>query len=98
MVRSISSFFVLLIAATVGAVEVNANPTANRCDDNNGMTFEGWREWVQVTPKPVISKGNSNNWIGIYVDEFAKDTYLSAGASYPECAKIVKPIYVAFAG
>lgn len=89
----ISPFLVLLIAATVGAVEANADPTANRCDDDNGMTFEDWREWVQVTSKPVISKGHSNNWVGIYVDELAKDTYLSAGAPYSECAKIVKPIY-----
>ncbi len=93
MVRLISPFLVLLIAATVGAVEANADPTTNRCDDDNGMTFEGWREWTQVTPKPVISEGHSNNWVGIYVNELAKDTYLSAGAPYPECAKIVKPIY-----
>ncbi len=93
MVRLICLFLVLLIAATVGAVDPNADPTTNRCDDDNGMTFEGWREWAQVTPKPVISKGHSNNWVDIYVDELAKDTYLSAGAPYPICAKIVKPIY-----
>jgi len=55
--------------------------------------FEGWWEWAKVTPTPVVSKGHNSNWVGIYVDELAKDTYLNAGAPYPECAKIVKPIY-----
>ena len=37
-------------------------------------------------------EGHSNNWVGIYVDELAKDTNLRAGAPYPECTRIVKPI------
>ena len=85
--------FPLLIAATIGAVEVNADPTAERCGGDKEMTFEGWWEWAKVTPTPVVSKGHNSNWVGIYVDELAKDTYLNAGAPYPECAKIVKPIY-----
>jgi hypothetical protein len=61
MVGLICPFLVLLMAATVGAVEANADPTAIRCDVDNEMAFEGWREWTQVTPKPVITKGHSNN-------------------------------------
>jgi hypothetical protein len=82
-----------LVAVAVGAIAVNADPTIERCDGNNGMTFVGWNEWTQVTPDPVVSEGHSNNWVGIFVDELAKETYLSAGAPYPECAKIVKPVY-----
>jgi len=93
MLRLIGPFLILLIATAVGAVEANVEPTANRCDAAGGMTFEAWKEWTQVTPKPVISKGHSGNWVGIYVDELARDTYLRAGTPFPECAKIVKPIY-----
>ncbi len=39
------------------------------------------------------SAGHSNNWVGVYVDELAKYTYLGAGSLYPVCAKVVKPIY-----
>ncbi len=44
MLRLLSSFFVLLIAATVGAVEAYADSIAKHCDDNNGVTFEDRRE------------------------------------------------------
>jgi hypothetical protein len=93
MVRLISLIAVVPIAVAVGAIVVYAGPTVARCDDDSEMTFEGWREWTQITPKPVVSGGHSNNWVGIFVDELAEETYLSAGAPYPECAKIVKPIY-----
>jgi hypothetical protein len=93
MARWISFYVTLLIAVAVGGIAVSADPVPGRCDDDYEMTFEGWREWTQVTPKPVVSEGHSNNWVGIFVDELAKNTYLSAGAPYPECAKIVKPIY-----
>jgi len=93
MARLTKSFVVVLIAVAVGAISVNADPAVKRCDDSNGMTFVGWRNWTRVTPNPVVSEGHSNNWVGIFVDELAKETYLSAGAPYMECAKIVKPIY-----
>jgi hypothetical protein len=93
MARIAGPFVVLLIAVAVGASMGNADPAVERCAGNNWMTFIGWSEWTQVTPNPVISEGHSNNWVGIFVDELAKETYLSAGAPYPECAKIVKPIY-----
>ena len=93
MTRSVISIFLLLIVAIIGAVEVNADLTEKQCDESNGMTYEHWMDWRKVTPKPVRSKGHNYNWVGIYVDELAEDTYLSAGAPYPECAKIIKPIY-----
>ena len=93
MARLISFFVALAIPLAVAAIVVTAAPTGERCDEDDGMTFEGWREWTQVTSKPVVSEAHSNNWVGIFVDELAKTTYLSAGAPYPGCAKIVKPIY-----
>ena len=62
------------------------------------MTFEDWREWTNVTPNPVVSKGHGGNWVGVYVDEVAKETYLAATGPYAECAKIVKPIYADSSG
>jgi hypothetical protein len=93
MARVIGPFLAILIAAPVGAIAVHADPTLERCGGNNEMTFVGWSEWNQVTPNPVVSEGHSNNWVGIFVDDLARETYLSAGKTYPECAKIVKPIY-----
>lgn len=85
--------FTFLLATTFGAIVVSADPIEKHCDDVNGMTFENWMDWRKVTPKPVKSKGHSYNWVGVYVDELAEDIYISAGAPYPECARIVKPIY-----
>ncbi len=90
--------FVILVGAflAVSMMTLASSQSVNSagdCNDVNAMTFEGWREWAQVTQKPIISEGHSNNWVGIFVDELAKDTYLSASAPFPECAKIVKPIY-----
>ena len=93
MPRSAISIFLLLVTAIVGAFEVKSDPATRHCDEIDGTTFEGWMDWRKVTPKPVRSKGHNNNWVDIYVDELAEGTYLSTGAPYPECAKIVKPIY-----
>ena len=89
----INPFLAILIAAIAGAVVAKAGPPAKSCEDDGGMTFEDWVEWTPITPKPVISEGHGNNWVKIYVNKLAEDTYLSAGAPYPECAKIVKPLY-----
>lgn len=83
----------LLFAVAIAGLEVNAESAKKNCKVENSTTFESWQEWAQITSKPVISQAHSNNWVGIYVDELARDTYLSAGAPYRECAKIVKPIY-----
>ena len=82
MVRLIGPFPVLLIVATAGAVEVNADATANRCGEDMEMTFVGWNNWTQVTPGPVVSQWHGDSWVGIFVDELAKDAYPSAGAAY----------------
>jgi hypothetical protein len=86
----IGAFLAVLMMTLASAQSVNST---GECNEEDAMTFEGWSEWAQVTQKPIVSEGHNNNWVGIYVDELAKDTYLSAGAPYPECAKIVKPIY-----
>ncbi len=83
----------LLAILTMTLVLPHSVIAESACDDENAMTFEGWREWASVTSQPVKSLGHSNNWVGIFVDELAKDTYLGAGAPFPVCAKIVKPIY-----
>ncbi len=57
------------------------------------MTFENWRNWTKVTRQPVISKAHGNNWVGVYVDDVAKATYLAASSPYPKCARVVKPVY-----
>ena len=65
----------------------------NDCGLHKGMQFSGWDQWRQVTNKPTRSIGHSNNWVGIFVDELAADTYLAAMSPYPQCARIVKPIF-----
>lgn len=89
---------VLLITVHVGTVTVISGSKGKSCGDDIEMTFKGWREWTKVTPRPIASEGHSNNWACIYVDKLARGTYLSAGAPYPECAKIVKPMYSDAAG
>ena len=93
MTHSVISIILLIAIAIISAVDVNADPTEKQCDGGNRMTFEDWMDWRKVTPMPVRSEGHNNNWVGIYIDELAEDTYLSASAPYPECARIVKPIY-----
>jgi len=85
--------FVLLITLSAGAVAVIADSKSDSCSEDIAIAFEGWREWTLVTPRPIVSEGHSNNWVSIYVGQLAKDIYLSASAPYPECAKVVKPIY-----
>jgi len=83
------SALALHVSSVLGTESIS--PTVN-CR-GTGMTFEGWENWEKVTPRPVRSKGHSNNWVGIYVNELAKETYLSSGSPYQVCAKIVKPVY-----
>ena len=96
-----SRLMVFLISALVlntsNALGAESVSTAQSCSDTK-MTFEDWKHWTSVTPKPVKSKGHSNNWVGIYVNELAGTTYLSASSPYPICAKIVKPIYTDSSG
>jgi hypothetical protein len=94
MTRLTRSISLLCLAAALGGIAcAGAGAAEKNCRDIAKLTFEGWQNWRQVTAKPVQSAGHSNNWVGIYVDALALKTYLSAGAPYPPCARIVKPIY-----
>jgi hypothetical protein len=90
---AISLFMGFLLVGFSTVVIGQASSDSDSCGDETTMTFEGWRKWTKVIPNPVISKGHSNNWVGIYVDQLAKETYLAATGPYPECARIVKPVY-----
>jgi len=93
MKRLIAPFLLVSMVAMAGPVVVNADPATKPCEGDAGMTFEDWKEWTLVTPNPVLSEGHGSSWVKIHVNELAKSTYLSAGAPYPECAKIVKSHY-----
>jgi hypothetical protein len=93
MSRLIICLLSAVLFGTSIALAADNDIAPGRCSSEKLMTFEGWSEWTKVTPKPVVSAGHSNNWVRIYVDKLAESTYLSASAPYPECARIVKPIY-----
>ena len=96
-----SRLIIFLIGASVlnasNALGAEPDSTMQSCSDTV-MTFEDWKNWTRVTPKPVRSKGHSNNWVGIYVNKLAETTYLSASSPYQVCAQIVKPIYTDLSG
>ena len=91
--------FLITALALNASNALGAEPasTTQSCSDTK-MTFEDWKNWTSVTPKPVRSKGHSNNWVGIYVNKLAETTYLSVSSPYQICAKIVKPIYTDSSG
>ena len=93
MVRPICIFIGSLIIGVVGATLAVPGSASKSCDKGGKITFGDWRTWTKVTPKPGISRGHSDNWVGVYVNELARNTYMAGGAPYQECAKIVKPIY-----
>ena len=88
-------FALVLNTSNLRGAELDS--TTQSCSDTI-MTFEGWKNWTSVTPKPVRSKAHSNNWVGIYVNKLAETTYLSASSPYQVCAKVVKPIYTDSSG
>jgi hypothetical protein len=96
-----SRLIVILVGAfilyAINAEGSESDPATHNCSGTE-MTFEDWRNWTSVTPEPVRSKGHNNNWVGIYVNELAEATYLSASSPYRVCAKIVKPIYTDASG
>jgi hypothetical protein len=69
------------------------SPTANStpepdCSAETTPDFSGYATWTKVNPQPI--KGHEV-FVNIYVDDLAKETYLSAsGATFPVCARIVK--------
>ena len=98
MLRLLFLLFVLLLTGYSIIVKGQVSSNSGSCDDEIAMTFENWREWTKVTPNPVKSKGHSGNWVGVYVDDVAKTTYLAATGPFSECARIVKPIYTDASG
>jgi len=98
MLRVPINFIATLILCILFVTHVEADSHSLNCSSEKSMTFENWKEWRQVTAKPVVSKGHSNNWVGIYVDKLAEPIYLSTSSPYPVCSKIVKPIYTDSSG
>jgi len=94
LVIFLAGTFALNATIALGAESIS---TAESCSSTE-MTFEDWRNWSSVTPRPVRSKAHSNNWVGIYLNKLAESTYLSASSPYQVCAKIVKPIYTDSSG
>jgi hypothetical protein len=93
MLRLILPLLAVLVIATAAAVAAAGESAAETCAAEEETTFEDWRDWTPVTAKPVLSEGHGDVWVGIYVNALAEDTYMSAGAPFPVCAKIVKAKY-----
>jgi hypothetical protein len=77
--------------ATSTSTPLPPTPTATPVPDcavGDAPDFSGFESWIKVNPKPIKGHETLTN---IYVDELAKDIYLSAsGEAFPVCAKIVK--------
>lgn len=59
------------------------------CFGDAHPAFNVYTKWTKVNPTPI--NGHESK-VNIYVDDLAKDTYLSAsGEAFPVCATIVKP-------
>lgn len=84
---------VFLCAMTMLVVHAPAMGESLPCAVDTGSIIEDWQQWEKLTSTPVRSRGHSRNWVDIYVDELARDTYLSEAVPYAECARIVKPEY-----
>ena len=97
MLRKMVLLSCTLLLITISVFGAESEAVRQHCGDAQ-VTFEDWRQWTSVTTIPVRSKGHSNNWVGIYVNKLAAETYLSASSPYPVCAKIVKPIYTDSSG
>ena len=93
--RILLSSILLLLSSALFASEASS---AEICSFEEGMTFEDWQSWEKLTHKPIFSKGHSSNWVDIYVNELAEETYRDVGDLYPVCAKIVKAAYEDEAG
>ena len=88
----------LLLTACNSAVEIPPTstqppptPTSTpepECNADITPDFADYASWTKVNPKPI--KGHET-FVNIYVDDAAKDIYLSAsGETFPKCAMIVK--------
>lgn len=98
MPRNLFLLVSLLLGYSIAVAHAQTSSYTGSCADESKMTFKNWQEWTSITDGPVRSRGHNNNWVGIYVDQLAEETYRSASSPYPECAKIVKPIYTDASG
>ncbi len=87
------SILAAIILMATFSIDAKTETAPDNCDPLKNISVQNWQNWTQVTTKPVVSQGHSNNWVAVFVNDTAKNTYLSSGASFPVCAKIVKPIY-----
>lgn len=78
-------------AAAAAATFLPPTPTATpvpECAVGPEPDFSGYESWTKVNLEPI--KGHEV-MVNIYMDDLAKDIYLSAsGETFPVCAKIVK--------
>lgn len=88
---AITAIFIVIVSGYDGVgAQRFANPD---CGPDVDMTFEDWRSWNRVNPTALLSKGHGDIYVDIYVDDLAKDKYLTASSPYPECSRIVKAQY-----
>ena len=97
--KHVSHLFTLLLAfwmtgcAASTATPATATPTilptpTPQCSADVTPDFASYTTWTKINPKPI--KGHEVQ-VNIYVNDLAKDVYLSAsGETFPECAMIVK--------
>lgn len=87
------NLYIVGFALTILFLVTPAMAESPSCGVDDESAFADWRQWTKLTSEPVRSHGHSNSWVDIYADDLARETYLSAGAPYPECASVVKPQY-----
>ncbi len=93
MVRSVGVIVGVLTAVILGLGPAAGETKKAPCGAPETLTFEDWPSWTKATPKPILSPGHGGIWVGIYLNDLARDVYLAAGAPHPTCAAIVKAIY-----
>jgi hypothetical protein len=96
---AVGIFILFVLNACSGTVAVHPTATANptvtptstpepECNADITPDFHDYTSWTKVNPNPI--KGHET-FVNIYVDDSAKDIYLSdSGETFPECAMIVK--------
>lgn len=88
--RLMAVAIMLLIANVLPANNVFAKEA---CTIEEGMIFEDWQSWQKLTHSLIFSKGHSETWVDVYVNELAEETYRNTAGPYLVCAKIVKAAY-----
>ena len=84
--------FLLSVLLMGGCRPTTTSASKPICQGGTSPDIMDYKTWTKVNPKPI--KGHSK-WVNIYVDDAAKDIYLSAsGATFPVCARIVKTVLI----